>query len=71
MLPIVETINDSVNFYYPIITNEMCLKCHGTPDIIEPSSLKLLQDIYPTDKAIGYSENEIRGVWSIRFKEKK
>ncbi len=28
-----------------------------------------LDKLYPKDKARGYSENEIRGIWSITFKK--
>ncbi len=68
--PIIETNNDSISFYYPITTNAMCLKCHGTPNKdIDPTTLSTLKDLYPTDLAVGYSENQVRGIWSIRFKK--
>lgn len=68
--PIIETVNDSIYFYYPILTNEMCLKCHGTPNIeIDQATLLSLKDLYPTDKAVGYSENQVRGIWSIQFQK--
>ena len=63
--PIVEESTDNVNFYYPITTNTMCLKCHGTN--IEPEVYNTIKQLYPEDKAIGYSENEVRGIWSISF----
>jgi len=68
--PIIETVNDSIYFYYPIITNEMCLKCHGTPNTeINQTTLLSLKDLYPTDKAVGYSKNQVRGIWSIQFQK--
>ena len=68
--PIMETKNDSVYFYYPITTNAMCLKCHGSPNNdIEPTVLSTLKELYPTDLAVGYSENQVRGIWSIQFKK--
>ena len=68
--PILETKNDSVYFYYPIVTNKMCLKCHGNPDTIDKDVLASLNKLYPTDTALGYSENQVRGIWSIHFKQK-
>ena len=68
--PILETKNDSVYFYYPIVTNEMCLKCHGNPDTIDKDVLENLNTLYPIDTALGYSENQVRGIWSIQFKAK-
>lgn len=68
--PIIETVNDSIYFYYPILTNDMCLKCHGTPNKeIDQATLLSLNDLYPTDKAVGYSENQVRGIWSIQFQK--
>lgn len=68
--PIVEEVNDSVHFYYPIVTNSMCLQCHGSPKHqIEQKTLTLLAELYPNDQAINYSENDVRGIWSIHFKK--
>ncbi|MCF6307911.1 MAG: DUF3365 domain-containing protein [Flavobacteriaceae bacterium] len=68
--PILETKNDSVYFYYPIVTNGMCLKCHGSKDSIDEEVLASLNTLYPTDTALDYSENQVRGIWSIQFKQK-
>ncbi len=66
--PIVETNGGNINFYYPILTNDMCLKCHGTSgQEVELSIIESLQELYPNDKAIGYSTNQVRGIWSIQF----
>ncbi len=68
--PIVEETENQVRFYSPILTNQMCLQCHGTPD--KELSLDVLQVIrskYPDDKAIGYGENQVRGIWSIEWKK--
>jgi len=52
--------------YYPILTNEMCLKCHGKPEVdINQSTLDVLSALYPEDKAKGYGLNELRGIWVI------
>ena len=66
--PIVVDMGEETEFYYPIITNSMCLKCHGTPGKeLESLTLSKILELYPKDKAIGYNENEVRGIWSIRF----
>ncbi|EGV43388.1 DUF3365 domain-containing protein [Bizionia argentinensis JUB59] len=62
---IVEETDDLVKFYYPIVTNTMCLQCHGKT--IEPEVYKSIKALYPKDEAIGYMENEVRGIWSISF----
>ena len=59
-----------VSFYSPIITNAMCLQCHGKPEVqITPSTLSRLDKLYPEDKARGYRENQVRGIWAVTFKE--
>jgi cytochrome c553 len=54
--------------YYPIITNEMCLQCHGTPgNQIGQATLEAIANKYPGDQAIGYGVNELRGVFRVRL----
>lgn len=68
--PIVSTLGKQVNFYYPIVTNSMCLKCHGTPGKeLEAVTLSKIRELYPADEATGYGENEVRGIWSIHFEQ--
>lgn len=66
--PIVVETAENVNFYYPIKTNGMCLQCHGKPTLdIKSNTLAQINKFYPKDLATGYSENQVRGVWSITF----
>lgn len=65
MAPKVIEKGNKIHFYYPIETNTMCLQCHGAK--VEPDVLKKIALLYPKDMALGYSENEIRGIWSIQF----
>lgn len=54
--------------YYPILTNIMCLQCHGKPTIdIEEKTFNKLASLYPNDKATGYGENELRGFWVVEM----
>lgn len=52
--------------YFPILTNKMCLQCHGEigKDLTTDTNAKI-QELYPKDKATGYAENQIRGIWVI------
>ena len=59
-----------IHFYYPITTNAMCLQCHGTAENMAPEVRSKIMKLYPNDLAIGYSENEVRGIWSIQFEKK-
>ena len=66
--PIVKATEDHVKFYYPIITNSMCLQCHGAPkQDIKPEVTAKLAELYPNDKAINYTVDQIRGIWSISY----
>jgi len=66
--PILTEENGKVYFYYPIVTNTMCLNCHGTPNKdITPKVYQSLSELYPRDKAVGYGPDEVRGIWSIVF----
>ena len=68
--PIVKESDNDVHVYYPIITNTMCLQCHGKIETnIKPDILKSLTLLYPEDKAKGYSENQVRGIWNVSFKK--
>jgi len=65
--PIAIEKGNQIQFYYPIETNTMCLQCHGTQ--IKPEVQKQILKLYPNDLAVGYGENEVRGIWSITFKK--
>lgn len=68
--PNVEIEGNQVHFYYPILTNEMCLQCHGTKDeVVKPETLAMLSELYPEDQATGYGDGEVRGIWSIIFEK--
>jgi len=49
-----------------IPTQAMCLQCHGQPSDISDGVRTLLLKEYPQDKAVGYSEGQIRGAISIK-----
>lgn len=57
--------------YYPIETNGMCLQCHGKPnqDIL-PATLSKIKELYPNDRAIDYTENQLRGIWVVAIDKK-
>lgn len=65
-----EDENGEVYYYKPIfIAMPTCLKCHGgNTDIIE-STKKIIAKKYPSDKAIGYSIGDLRGMWKMKLTE--
>ena len=64
---------DSLTYcYYPILTNDLCLQCHGSPGMtIKPEVYEKIKLLYPEDQAIAYSANEIRGLWKVAFTVKQ
>lgn len=62
---------DSTTFKYykPIFINkEVCLKCHG--DIQASPLKKSISERYPSDKALGYKLNDLRGAVVSTIKTK-
>lgn len=63
--PVVITEGTVKRLYFPIVTNAMCLQCHGKPETINPEVLQKIKQLYPNDLALGYDVNEVRGLWRI------
>ena len=61
-------VDDIYTAFVPILTNEMCLQCHGTSGIdMLYATQERIRDSYPEDQAIGYAANELRGMWVVEF----
>lgn len=59
-----------IHFFKPILVQDMCLKCHGTPEKdIEIKTMEALQKLYPEDLARNYAAGDLRGAWHISFPE--
>lgn len=69
--PIVEETEELAIFYMPIVTNDMCLQCHGSKNNIDAEVLAEIKKHYPNDKATGYDINQIRGIWRIEMPKTK
>ena len=69
--PLVEVYQDEARYFEPIVlVNALCLSCHGDPTSqIRPQTLDLIQKFYPNDEATGFKLNELRGIWSVSFRE--
>lgn len=63
-------VNGKERFIAPIPTKTLCLVCHGVPGVNIPEAVaEKIKETYPDDMAIGFQEGDLRGVWSITFKE--
>ncbi|MDP2067380.1 MAG: DUF3365 domain-containing protein [Lutibacter sp.] len=67
--PIVEVDNNNNKHYYaPILLKANCLACHGKVDeFVTVKTDSIIKSLYPNDKAVGYNEGDLRGIWSITF----
>lgn len=66
--PEVSVLNGKITGYYPIITNQMCMQCHGSEnDQIAQETLAKINELYPNDQATGYGVGELRGIWVIEM----
>lgn len=64
----IRTIGNREVGYYPIVTNVMCMQCHGQPNSeISPETLSKINTLYPNDRATGYQPNELRGIWVVEM----
>ncbi|WOJ94741.1 DUF3365 domain-containing protein [Congregibacter variabilis] len=64
--PLMQQIDDQMVGYYPIVTNAMCLQCHGTNAAdISADTAAALDTEYPLDQARGYGLNELRGIFVV------
>jgi len=55
-------------YYTPILTQPLCLNCHGDPGTdIQEETLARLRSDYPQDQAVGYGIGEIRGLWKVEW----
>ncbi len=70
--PLVVEMNGKMVGYYPIVTNALCVKRHGKKNLeIEQSTFKKIQALYPSDQALGYSVNQLRGMWKVEMNKKE
>ncbi|MDD3723688.1 MAG: DUF3365 domain-containing protein [Lutibacter sp.] len=69
--PIVEVdSNNKKHFYAPIMMKANCLACHGKiEEFMTVKTDSIIKSLYSNDKAIGYNEGDLRGIWSITFKK--
>jgi hypothetical protein len=58
---------DTVHFFRPIKLMPLCANCHGNKDLLQPDVLAKLNELYPNDKATGYSPGDLRGMWHVKF----
>jgi hypothetical protein len=56
---------DRVGYVEPIITQALCLTCHG--ETLAPALASKIDDLYPEDRATGFEEGDLRGVFWVEY----
>ena len=54
-------LGQTVGVLRPISQRSLCANCHGPADRLRPGVRAALAERYPADKAVGFSEGQIRG----------
>ena len=57
-----------VGYLEPIVTQPLCLACHGST-IAQPVREKI-EELYPSDRALGFETGDIRGVFWVEMPER-
>lgn len=50
----------------PLMTQKVCMECHGPEEGISPNVKARLQELYPQDSATGFTEGKLRGALTIK-----
>lgn len=68
-MPFVEEDTGGTAWYYKPIPVGMptCLNCHGGAADIAERTRQVLAEKYPGDRATGYRQGDLRGMWKIGF----
>jgi hypothetical protein len=61
----VELAGDRIGYVEPILTQAVCLTCHG--DVQDPALAERIANDYPDDQATGFELDEFRGVFWASF----
>lgn len=61
-----EIIDDTYRYMKALPTQPMCLSCHGNAGEIPADVKTKLRELYPDDRATGYTVGAVRGAISIK-----
>ncbi len=56
-------------YYRPVITGEICLKCHGEKEKMAPEVRNRIDSIYPDDRATGYGKGDLMGLIRVEMRK--
>lgn len=61
---------DIIKYYKPMFVQNKCLLCHGDNNTRMPEVSKRIEKLYPDDLAIGYKEDDFRGLIRVEMQDK-
>lgn len=68
--PVIMKMNDEYHYYNYIFMKKVCLNCHGKLNKeLKETTYNKIKNSYPSDQAINYKEDDLRGIWHIVFKK--
>jgi hypothetical protein len=68
--PLVQRLaSGDYRFYQPLITQPLCLQCHGSASDLGPGVADALSELYPEDRAVGFEAGELRGLLHVTIPE--
>ena len=63
--PHVVDLGDRVGLLLPINTLDLCTNCHGEDKHLAPEVKEVLDEAYPTDRAVDFAAGDLRGwMWA-------
>jgi hypothetical protein len=62
-----EAGRETLRYLKPVVTSTACLACHGARESLPEPVRAALAAAYPTDRAIGFAEGDVRGAISVRI----
>lgn len=67
---VVDPLNKKLHAVKPIFVKPLCTQCHGTAESVSKEVALKLKELYPLDRATGYSVGELRGFFHVSRKLK-
>jgi hypothetical protein len=65
-----ETVVEGGKRFYrymqPMMMQRVCMECHGPEDAINPGVRQRIKELYPADRATGYTDGMMRGALTMR-----
>lgn len=61
--------DNRLGYVEPILTQPLCLACHGAD--LAPDVSSRIDELYPQDRAVGFQVGDLRGVFWVEFPDKE